>query len=108
MAEALDLEATIEGTLEGWSDHRLVSHDEMVAMLWFLVYGQNAYSQFGADWTGCSFSQRAEQCLLVARRVEGGVPQVAFVTGRTPTDCMRIFHKLWSVDLVEWTRDKYR
>jgi hypothetical protein len=104
----LSYEEIIEGTLEGWSDYRLVDYKTMVALLWFLCYGQNVYSQSGADWTGCSFSQHPEQCLLVARREQEGIPQVAFVTGRTPTDCIQIFHRLYQEDLVQWTRDKFR
>lgn len=102
------LEDVVKETLTGWKDHRLVDLDEMVGMLMFLVYGQNVCSQFGADWTGCSFSQSETSCLLVARRLERGVPQVAFITGRTPTDCMRLYHKRLKADLVEWVRDKYR
>lgn len=104
----LELEESVKQTLSGWTDHRLLDKEELTAMLLFLVYGQNVYSQFSADWTGASFSQSESTCLLVARRVENGIPQVAFCTGRTPTDCMRIWWRRLRDDTLTWTRDKYR
>jgi hypothetical protein len=106
--QTLDLVTVVEETLKDWHDHRLCSKDELVAAIWYLVYGQNAFSQFGADWTGCSFSQSEETCLLVGRRVFQGDAQVCFVTGRTPMDCMRILHKRYEKDTLNWSKDKFR
>lgn len=103
----LDYYSIVEPTFDGWTDHRLLSLDEAAAMVWYFVYGQNVFSQFGRDWTGCSFRQDETSCLLVSRSTIDGRRQVAFTTGRTPTDCVRVFCRRFRAGEVEWYDDKY-
>ena len=85
----------------------LVERRELEAMVWFLVYGQNVYSQVDRDWTGCTFRQGETTCLLVAKSRRQGIPEVAFCTDRNPTGCMVAFLKGWEGDTLRWYPDKY-
>jgi len=88
-------------------DQRVVTEQELRALVWFLNYGQNVFSQVGRDWRGCTFRQSESTCLLVVKSALGPIPQVAFVTGRTPIDCVVIFCKKWHGDTVSWVPDQY-
>lgn len=57
--------------------------------------------------TGCSFSQRGMNTLLVVKSVLGDIPQVAFVTERFPISCVTTFGRLWLDDRVTWHSDRY-
>ena len=84
-----------------------LSEEEIRALVWFLHYGQNVYSQSGRDWTGATFRQRETTCLLVAKSRLGDIPQVVFVTDRTPVGCILAFAKQWEADTLTWVPDKY-
>jgi len=98
----------VENCTEDWRDNRLMSRDELQAVLWYVRYAFDETVKFGDRWTGCSFSQSEETTLMVSRREHAGIHQVVFVTGRTTTDCIRIFRKLWAEDALQWVRDKFR
>lgn len=57
--------------------------------------------------TGCSFSQRGLNTLLVVKGTLGDIPQVAFCTEKFPMDCVRTFGRLWIEDRVKWHPDRY-
>jgi len=57
--------------------------------------------------TGCSFSQRGLNTLLVVKSVLGDIPQVAFVTEKFPIGCITTFGRQWLQDRVKWHSDKY-
>lgn len=57
--------------------------------------------------TGCSFSQRGRNTLLVVKSMLGDIPQVAFCTAKFPMDCVRAFGRLWLDDSVKWHPDRY-
>lgn len=108
MSISEDLYVRCLGALEELQDHRQGEPRDLASLLWFFVYGQNVYSEFGGTWTGCSFRQDEQLCLLTCRREQAGVAQVAFTTARTPTDCVRLFCQRYREELVQWRRDKYR
>ena len=90
-----------------YKDGRVVSEREHRALVWFLVYGENVFSQIGHTWRGCSFRQSDTTCLMTVKGGTKSIPQVAYVTGRTPTDCVVIFCRKWHGDRVQWFPDKY-
>lgn len=98
----------VRRSLEGYNDHRLLSKDELEAVLWYVVYIFDETLKFGGDWTGVSFSQKDLIVLMVSRREYEGTPQVVFVTGRTTADCMRIFRNRFVNGTLNWFRDKFR
>jgi hypothetical protein len=95
-------------TLETTTDHRLLTPEEHAALVWYAVYAFDEHVNLNVEWTGCSFSQKDGSVLMVSRREEQGIPQVAFITGRTTTDCIRIFRRRWAEGTLEWFRDKFR
>lgn len=99
--EYLSEELWKEGTAEP------ASREEVEALVWFFMYGQNVFSQRGMDWRGCSLRQSERTCLLVVRASEGGTPLVAFSTDVNPVGCVLSFVKRWTEDRVTWSRDKY-
>lgn len=90
-----------------YRDNRVISELEHRCLVWFFVYGENVLSQIGWRWRGAVFRQRETQCMLVVKSGTDEVPRVAFVTGRTPTDCVRIFCRQWHNDTCAWYDDKY-
>jgi hypothetical protein len=90
-----------------YKDCRVLTNQELRALVWFFLYGQNVFSQVGRDWVGCVFRQRELECLLVVKSRREGTQQVAFVTARTPIDCVWVFCKKWYADTVAWSEDKF-
>lgn len=103
-AKVVEYLRTIETT---YTDQRVVSEIELRALVWFLLYGENVFSQVGRSWRGCSFRQSGETCSLVVKSGQGDALDIAYVTGRTPTDCVRIFCRKWHADTVQWYPDRY-
>lgn len=97
----------IEGMCAVWPEEGKVTREEVADLLWFFIYGQNVLSQLGRDLRGYSFRQRETTCLLVVRSSLGDTQQVAFTTGRTPTDCVSIFRRKWDEGTCQWSLDKY-
>lgn len=62
---------------------------------------------FPVEVTGCHFSQRGLNTLLVVKANVEGTPQVAFVTEKFPTGCVVTFCRQWLEDRVKWHLDKY-
>jgi hypothetical protein len=90
-----------------YSDHRIVSEQEMRCLVWYFLYVQNVLSQFSMSWRGCSFRQSDDFCLLVTKVVRAGVNEVVYTSGRTPLDCVRIFTRKWHQDTLEYVPDKF-
>ena len=90
-----------------YKDQRVITEQELRSLVWLFLYGTNVFSQLGRDWRGVSFRQSDETCSMVVRSGFGGVLDVAFVTGRTPIDCVRIFCRKWHNDTLAWYPDKY-
>lgn len=57
--------------------------------------------------TGCSFSQRGLNTLLVLKAVVDGVPQVAFVTDKFPIDCVSSLGRQVRDGTLKWHLDRF-
>ena len=90
------------------NDSRILTTEELRALAWFFLYGQNVFSQYGMDWRGASFRQREERCNLAVKAGEEGIPLVAFVTAQNPISCVRIFVRQWHEGTVKWYADRYK
>lgn len=95
---------TIETT---YTDCRILTEQEHRALVWFFLYGQNVFSQIGHVWRGATFRQRETTCIMTVKGGQEGIPQVAYVTDRTPIDCVLTFAKKWHAGTVEWYEDRY-
>ena len=80
---------------------------ELRALFFFffdiLMRGPN----FDTEVTGCSFSQRGLNTLLVLKARVDGVPQVAYVTEKYPIGCVRVIGRQFLNGTVKWHLDRY-
>lgn len=97
-----------EQALAGWTDERFISRDELRALAMFNLYLVNLAEQDGWEYYGHSYKAGTPMGCLVVKATIDGVPQVVFSSGRTPTNCVRIFIRNLGDGLLNWQRDKYR
>lgn len=102
--KVLEYLRTIETT---FTDCRILTEQELRALVWFFLYGENVLSQIGWTWRGCTFRQSETTCLLVVKSGTKDTPQVAFFTDRNPIGCVLGFCKAWHNDRVKWSADQY-
>jgi len=67
----------------------------------------NLLQASGVFYRGESIKNQGWATLLVVKGAVDGTPVVAFVTERTPTDCMRVFLRQVDERRVEWKEDKF-
>ena len=97
-----------DASLEGWTDERFISRQDLRAVAMFAVYLVNLLGTEGATYDGHSLTIKTPMCLLVVRGTIDGVPHIVFTSGRTPTACTRIFMRKLEEGLLEWRPDKFR
>lgn len=61
----------------------------------------------GREITGCSFSQRGLNTLLVVKSRYEDTQQVAYCTEKYPTDCVLTFGRLDLEGRLKWHMDKF-
>ena len=98
---------TFDQALERWTDQRHLTRDEVRAVFMFTKHIVNVMSSSNCEYLGHSFKAGSPLGLLVVKAVVDGVRQVAFVSGRDATDCVRIFIKQWENDVVQWRDDLF-
>ena len=101
---------TIEHVREQLADlpvDGVAGRKEVVALVTFLMYGQNVLSEFGRDWLGCTFRQSERTCLLVVKSRYRGTQQVAFITDLNPAGCVETWLRRWEEGRVHWQDDKF-
>lgn len=94
-------------SLKGWTDHRMVSADDIQVMTMFIMYLVNLADH--ADWVYRGHSWKESEYLgcLVVKAVVDGVPSVVFTNAKTAIASMRIFLRKLEGDFLEWVPDKY-
>jgi hypothetical protein len=101
-----DIELLKQITQEKMADDIRLERDMRAYVYFFeflLMTGPNLPEHF----TGCSFSQRGANTLLVVKRVKDDIPQVAYVTERTPTGCIVTFGRVHLEGRLKWHPDKF-
>lgn len=91
-----------------YEDNRTLTELEHRCVIWLLQYADEFFVEFGRSWDTVVFRQSYRGYMLVVKTTYEGTPQVAFVSGRNPADCARVFACQWFQGSVEWNRDKYR
>lgn len=95
-------------SLLAWTDHRMVSQEDLWAMAMFNLYLVNLASEDGWEYYGHSFKNSAPLAILVVKATMDGLPVVVFTSGRDPMGCIRIFIRKLEQGLLEWSADKFR
>lgn len=80
--------------------------DVIVWARWHMML-VNCFEEVGWVYRGESFKDQGWATLLVVKGAHEGTPLVAFVTERTPTDCMKVFLRQMDEGRVEWREDKF-
>lgn len=93
--------------LEGWTDQRFVTAEEIRTMTMFIVYLVNLAEAKGWVYRGHSWKDSEYLGCLVVKAVVDGVPSVVFTNAKTPVIGMRIFLRKLEGDFLEWIGDKY-
>lgn len=94
--------------LDTWTDQRFVSRKDIEALAMFSVYLVNLSEANDWVYDGHSFKVALPLSTLVVRGHVGGSAMVCFISGRTFTNCARIFLRRLAEDELEWRVDKYR
>lgn len=96
-----------EQALQGWTDDRFVSAEDIRTHAMFLVYLVNLADDDGWVYRGHSWKESEYLGCLVVKAVVDGVPSVVFTNAKTPTASMRIFLRKLEGEFLEWVPDKY-
>lgn len=94
--------------LEQWTDNRVLSHEDLRAMVLFDVYMLNLAEADGWSYDGHSITIALPMSRLVVRGTLDGIPHVVFSSGRTTTACKRAFLRKMEEGWLEWQVDRYR
>lgn len=93
--------------LEGWTDQRFVSAEDLRTMTMFNMYLVNLFDYKGWTYRGHSWRESDYLGCLVVRATVDEVPSVVFTNAKTPITSMRIFLRKLDADFLEWVPDKY-
>ena len=97
----------VQEVLENLPEEGPLSREEVeVWARWHLLL-VNCFEQRDWIYRGESFKDQGWAMLLVVKGAHEGTPLVAFVTEKTPTDCMRVFLRMMDEGRVEWREDKF-
>lgn len=100
--------AQFEESLEGWTDHRMITSTQIRDLAMFTLYLVNLAEADGWQYDGHSFKMGVPLGCLVVKATLEGVPHVVFTSGRTPMGCVTIFMRKLEGGLLEWVPDRYR
>lgn len=93
--------------LQGWTDERLVTRDQLETLTMFHLYLVNLADHQGWTYRGHSWKESEYLGCLVVKAVVDGVPSVVFTNAKTTTAAMRIFLRKLEGEFLEWVPDKY-
>lgn len=93
--------------LTTWTDHRMVSSEEIRTMTMFIMYLVNLADHDGWQYRGHSWKESEYLGCLVVKAVVDEVPSVVFTNAKTAVGGMRIFLRKLDGDFLEWVIDKY-
>lgn len=94
--------------VEGWTDERFVTRQEIRDLAVFSLYLVNLAEQDGWKYDGHSLKMGTPMSVLVVRATIDGVAHVVFSSGRTTTGCIRAFLRKLDEGWLEWQVDRFR
>lgn len=93
--------------LEGWTDHRFVSREELRALAMFSLYLVNLAEADGWEYVGHSFKRGAVMSTLVVKAIKDELPVVVFTSARGHTSCVVVFLRKLDAGVLEWRDDRF-
>lgn len=102
-----DLDTWRAAALEQWTDSRIVDAAWVDTHLWFFQHLYADLAQFSLGLRGYSFREKYGEWLLVLRLLQDSIPQVVFVSSKTPTGCMSKLRRMLRSEGIELREDRY-
>lgn len=90
-----------------YTDTAGATEEELRLYVWFHRCLYSEILDAGGQERGYTFRQKEEMCLLVYKATFDGTPQVVFVSGRVPLDCIRSLCSQFYGGRLKWVVDKY-
>ncbi|MCK5292848.1 MAG: hypothetical protein KAR39_12635 [Thermoplasmata archaeon] len=100
--------AEFDEALEGWTDQRFVSRQQIRDHARFLMYIVNLADDDGWQYDGHALKLGHRMATLTVKATIDDTPQVVFTSGRTTSGCIRAFLRKLDEDELVWVPDKYR
>lgn len=98
-----DTRSALEGRFE--DDPRWA--EQLIAEEWLLNRAWQDFERVNLMLRGFSFRVSQSGTLLCVRAQDNGRATVSFVSGVHPSDCVRIFYRLWCANGLNWSDDKF-
>lgn len=96
-----------ELALEGWTDKRFITPEDIRTMAMFNMYIVNIADHAGWVYRGHSWKESDHLGCLVVKAIVEDVPSVVFTSAKTLVGGMRIFLRKLEADFLEWVPDRY-
>lgn len=94
--------------VQAWSDERFLTKEELDALFLFATHIVNLGDAAGWEYAGHSYKRATPLGVLTVRAVLDESCVVAFISGRTFLNCVKILLRRIREDTMEWRVDKYR
>jgi hypothetical protein len=96
-----------QSVLSDFTDHRIVDGLWIDVHIWFWLHLYADLADYDAVFRGVTIRQQEEYVLLVLKVFLAEVPHVVFISGGTPTSCMRKLRDKLRNNEVNFVVDKY-
>ena len=93
--------------LSDFRDHRVIDALWVDCWVWFWLHLYADLANYDGVFSGAVFRQQDEYTLLVLKAVVEGIPSVVFVSGSSPTSCVRKLRDKLRDASVSFVIDKY-
>lgn len=93
--------------LAQWVDERSLTRASIDVWWWFFENLYADLAQIGAVFRGVSWRADDEDCLMVLKVLQGGLPGVVFTGSLTPTRCMAKLRRQIRDGSAKVLEDKY-
>ena len=93
--------------LSQWTDERIVDASWVDVHIWFFLHAYADLAEMSLELYGVTFRENYAGWLMVVKVRQGDVPLVAFLSGKTPTGCMRHLRNQLREGNLNLSRDKY-
>lgn len=97
-----------QDVLRDFTDHRIVDALWVDVHLWFFLHLYADLAKSGTRLEGFSLRDKQDMWLLVLKVTQADLPLVGFVSGSTPTSCMRKLRDRLRKEEMVWSADRYR
>jgi hypothetical protein len=96
-----------QNVLGEFVDNRIVDAAWLDCWVWFWLHLYADLANYDSVFRGAVFRQDDDYCLLVLKVSAEDIPQVVFVSGSSPTSCVRKLRNKLRDGSIIFSRDKF-